>query len=214
MQIVDDLLQVFLGLVLARNIGEVDALGGLNIDLDVAAAHAEHHRVAAAELVRHLLGHILPEGDKDQDGEHPAENVHEQRGLLDLLALEGNARLQKPGGEVVVRHHGGLVDNSLVLIGKENAVVLLLNFDLADLVLLDHLDKGVVVHLLDLVLREPRHGKEIEEKYREHGDGVVEDQRLFRGFDFFHKRPSNIEWDGCAEWRARLVAAVERIGKS
>ena len=97
-------------------------------------------------------------------------------------------------GEVVVRHHGGLVDNGLVLIGKENAVVLFLNFDLADLVLLDHLNKGVVVHLLDLVLREPRHGKEIEEKYREHGDGVVEDQRLFRGFDFFHKRPSNIEW--------------------
>ena len=56
--------------------------------------------------------------------------------------------------------------------------------------------------------------KEIEEKYREHGDGVVEDQRLFRGFDFFHKRPSNIEWDGCAEGRARLVTAVERIRKS
>ena len=214
MQIVDDLLQVFLGLVLARNIGEVDALGGLDVDLDVAVStQAEHHRVAA-ELVRHLLGHILPERKEDQNGQHPAENVHEQRGLLDLLALEGNARLQKPGGEVVVRHHGGLVDNSLVLIGKENAVVLLLNFDLADLVLLDHFDKGVVVHLLDLVLREPRHGKEIEEKYREHGDGVVEDQRLFRGFDFFHKRPSNIEWDGCAEGRARLVTAVDRIRKS
>ena len=46
------------------------------------------------------------------------------------------------------------------------------------------------------------------------GGGVVEYQRLFRGFDFFHKRPSNIEWDGCAEGRARLVTAVERIRKS
>ena len=46
MQVIDDLLQVLLGLVLTGHIGKVDALGGLDVDLGIGFAHAaEHHRV-------------------------------------------------------------------------------------------------------------------------------------------------------------------------
>ena len=41
MEVVHDLRQVLLGLVLTGHIGEFDAVGGLDIDLGVALAHAE-----------------------------------------------------------------------------------------------------------------------------------------------------------------------------
>ena len=71
--------------------------------------------------------------------------------------------------------------------GEENAVGLLLDLDPADLTLLCHGDESVVVDVLDLVLRDPRHGDEVEEHHKQHRHKVVVQQRLFRGLDFVHE---------------------------
>ena len=96
MQVVDDLGEVLLGLVLARDIIKLDALGGLDVHLGVGPAHVEHHGVAtAAHLLHHLARHILSQRDKDDDGQHPGENADKQRCLLDLLTRGGDARVQQ-----------------------------------------------------------------------------------------------------------------------
>ena len=86
-QVVDDLGQVFLGLILTGDIGEFDALGGLDIDLRVRAAEPEHHGVRPAGLVRHALEHELAEGDKKHDRQQPRQQERQKRRhLLDDLA--------------------------------------------------------------------------------------------------------------------------------
>ena len=192
MQVVDDLGKVLLGLVLARNVVKLDALGGLDIDLGVGLAHVEHHGVAsAAHLLHHLARENLPQTDEDDNGQHPAQDADEQRRLLNLLTRGGNTSIQQALHKTVVRHHRRLVDGLFIAAGEKDAVVLLLDLDLADLALLGHGDKGVVVHLFDLVLGHPRHRDEVEEQHEQHRDKVVVQQRLFRGLDFVHKNASS-----------------------
>ena len=187
-QVVDDLGEVLLGLILARDIVKLDALGGLDIHLGVGLAHVEHHGVAsAAHLLHHLARHILSQRDKDDDGQHPGENADKCGRLLDLLTRGGDARVQKALHQTVVRHHCRLVDGLFIAAGEENAVGLLLDLDPADLALLCHGDESVVVDVLDLVLRDPRHGDEVEEHHKQHRHKVVVQQRLFRGLDFVHE---------------------------
>ena len=66
-QVIHDLLQVFLGFVLTGHIGKADAVGGLDIDLGVGLAHAaEHHGArAAAGLFHQLFVHVVAQCHKD-----------------------------------------------------------------------------------------------------------------------------------------------------
>ena len=186
MEVVHDLCQILLGLVLAGYIVKLDALGGFHIYLGVGFAHIEHHGVAAAHFFRHLLGHELSQRKEDEDGRRPAENIHQQGGLLDLFAGGGYPGIQQPLHQTVVRHHGGLVNGLFILAGEENTVILLLNLHLADLTLLRHGDEGVVIHLLDLILGQPGHGDEVEQHHQQHCHNVIENQRLLWGSDFVH----------------------------
>ena len=91
---------------------------------------------------------------------------------LDKLAVRGD--------------HSGLVDGFFILAGEQDPVVGLLDLRPANLALFRHRHKGVVVHLLNLILGQPGHGDEVEQHHQQHGHHVVEDQRLFRGMDLIH----------------------------
>ena len=90
MEVVDHLLKVLLRLVLARDIGKADALRGLDVDLGVGFAHAEHHGAcAAAGIAHHLFIHVLAEADEDDYRQHPSQQEAEKRrGLLNYLLRE------------------------------------------------------------------------------------------------------------------------------
>ena len=58
-QVIHDLLQVFLGLVFTGHIRKADAVGGLHIDLGVGFAHAaKHHGTRAAAGLFHRFWFI------------------------------------------------------------------------------------------------------------------------------------------------------------
>ena len=67
-----NLRQVLLGLILTGHIRKPDSLGGVYIDSGIALAHAEHHGIAAAHALLHLLRHILSQHPEDGDRQHPA----------------------------------------------------------------------------------------------------------------------------------------------
>ena len=188
MEIIDDLRQILLGLVLTGHVVKANSLGGLHIHLGIGLAHIEHHGITAAHFLHQLPGHELPQGDEDQNGGHPAQNIHEQGGLLDLLAAGRNTGVQQSLDKLAVRgDHSGLVDGLFVLAGEQDPVVGLLDLRPTDLPLFRHRHKGVVVHLLNLILGQPGHGDEVEQHHQQHGHHVVEDQRLFRGMDLIHR---------------------------
>ena len=78
-QVLHDLLQVFLGLLFARHIRKLNAFRGLDVDLGVALAHSEHQRVRPARLVHHSLVEHISQPGEDSDRQHPGEKEGEQR---------------------------------------------------------------------------------------------------------------------------------------
>ena len=185
MEVLHDLLQIVLGLILAGHVGELDALGGLHVHL--GAGLAKRHGVGAAQVLHHPAGEILPQGDEDHDGQHPAqEEADDGIRLPDDLAGEPGAGILKHLLQVRVRDHAGGVDGGAVLIGKDDLILRLLDLHLAQLVVLRHVHEGAVVHLPDLLAGHPGHGQEIEQQQDQHGHAVVKDQRPLRWPDFFH----------------------------
>ena len=186
MEVIDDLLQVFLGFVLTGHIREPDAVGGLDIDLCVGLAHAaEHHRVGTAGFFHELFVHLVADEAEQQDGQHePHQEADQRRTLLHDLAGELCAGVVQALGETGVAHEAGLVDLTLIFIGKHDLVGL--DVHPADVLFLGHGHKGAVVHLFDLALRQPRHQHEVEHQQHQQHDGIVDGQRLFGRLDFFH----------------------------
>ena len=201
-QVVDDLGQVFLGLVLTGDIGEFDALGRLDVDLRVRAAEPEHHGVRPAGLVRHALEHELAEGDKKHDRQQPRQQKRQKRRhLLDDLARELRAGVLQAVDEVGIVHQAGLIDLRVIFVREEDLVVLHLHT--ADLLIFRHGHERAVVDLLDLPLAQPGHRQKVERQDHENDDGVIIHQRLFRVFHFIHVTASFIFikcvhfWDLC-----------------
>ena len=88
-QVVYDLLQVFLGLVFAGYIGKADAVGGRDVDLGARISRPEHHGVPAAHFIGHSFHHILAQGDDENDRKHPGQQkAHHGGGFLDDFAGE------------------------------------------------------------------------------------------------------------------------------
>ena len=190
-EVVYDLLKVLLGLVLTGHIGKADALGGLDVDLGIGLAHAEHHGVAvSAHFLHHIAGNELADADKEDQRQHPAQNAHQQGGLLHLLAGGGDARVQQTLHQPVIGNDGRFIDGLIVLTGEQDAVALLLYLHLPDLFLLRHGDEGVVVHLTDLVLRQPGHSQQVEQQQHQHRNNVIVEQRLLGGLDLSHTSAS------------------------
>ena len=195
MEVVDHLLQILLGLVLTGHIVKLDALGRFDVDLGVGAAHVEHHGVAStAHLLHQTAGNQLPDGDEEHQRQHPAQNIRQQGGLLDLLTGGGDARVQQALHHAVVGYDGRLVDGLFVLVGEQDTVALLLDLHLADLLILGHGDEGVVIHLLDLVLRQPRHGQHVEQHHQQDSRQIVVNKRFLGGLDLVHEKASSVHF--------------------
>ena len=185
MQVVDDFLQVFLGLVFAGHIGKADAVGGRDVDLGAGIPRTEHHGVPAAHFIGHSFHHILAQGDDENDRKHPAQqNAHHGGGLLDDLAGEFCPGIVQALRQVGAVHQAGFVDIFPGLVGKQDLVFL--DLHLADLLLFGHRHKGAVVHFLNLLLRNHRKSKEIDQHQHQQRNAVIVDQRLFGAFYFFH----------------------------
>ena len=172
MEIVDDLLQVLLGLILAGHVGKADALGGLDIDLGIGLPCAEHHGPGASGPVRQLLGHQLADGDEQDDGQHPRQHDAQQGGGL-LHNVPGKLRpgIVQPLGQVRIVHGAGLIDLAAVLVGEDDLVVLHLH--LADLLVFGHGHEGAVVHLLHRVAGHQGHQQKVDQQQHHQGDAIV-----------------------------------------
>ena len=79
-QVIHDLLQVFLRLIYAFHIGKPDAVRRFHIDFGIAFPHVEHQRTRAASgLVHHLFGEKLTEDHENNDRQQPGEQKRNQR---------------------------------------------------------------------------------------------------------------------------------------
>ena len=186
-QIIHDLLQVFLGFILTGHIRKADAVGGLHIDLGVGLAHAaEHHGPrAAAGLFHQLFVHLVADETEQQDGQHkPDQEIEHRRPLLHDLAGKLCSGIIQALGKLRVIHQASLVDLLFLLIGKNDLIGL--DIHTADVLFLGHGHKGTVVHFLHLTLAHPRQQHKVEQQQDRQHDGVVDRQRLFGRFDFFH----------------------------
>ena len=105
--------------------------------------------------------------------------------------------------QVGVVHQAGFVDIFPGLVGKQDLAFP--DLHLADLLLFGHLNKGAVVHFLNLLLRNQRKNKEIEQHQQR--NAVIADQRLFGAFSSF-MRGSSVGFCGAA-----AVPAAENRGK-
>ena len=186
-QVIHDLLQVFLSFILTGNIRKADAVGGLHIDLGIGFAHAaEHHGPrAAAGLFHQLFVHLVADEAEQQDGQQePDQEIEHRRPLLHDLAGKLCSGIIQALGKLRVVHQAGLVDLLFLFIGKNDLV----GFDIhtADVLFLGHGHKGTVVHFLHLTLAHPRQQHKVEQQQDRQHDGVIDRQRLFGRFDFFH----------------------------
>ena len=188
MEVVDDLLQVLLGLVLSGHICKADAVGGLHIDLGVGlACAAKHHGTRAAACLFHeLFVHLVADEAEQQDGQgKPDQKAQHRRALLHDLTGELGPGVVKTLGQARVVHQAGLVDLLFFFIGEHDLVGL--DVHLADILFFSHGHKGAVVHLFDLTFGEPGHKNKVEHQQHQQHDGVINSQRLFGRFDFLHR---------------------------
>ena len=186
-EVVDDLLQVFLCLVLACYIRKPDAVGGLDIDLGVGSScAAKHHGAGSASCLFHqLFVHLVADEAEQQDGQHEPDQKTQHRGaLLHDLAGELGACFVEALGQPGVVHDAGSEYLTVVFVGEYDLVGL--DIHLADVVLFGHAHKGAIVHFLHLPLGEPGHKHKVEDQQHDQHDGVVDRQRLFGRLDFFH----------------------------
>ena len=188
MEVVDDLLQVLLGLVLSGHICKADAMGGLHIDLGVGFAHAaKHHGTGAAACLFHeLFVHLVADEAEQQDGQgKPDQKAQHRRALLHDLAGELGSGIVKTLGQARVIHETGLVHLLFFFIGEHDLVGL--DVHLADVLLLGHAHKGAIVHLFDLTFGEPGHKNKVEHQQHQQHDAIINGQRLFGRLDFLHR---------------------------
>jgi len=171
--------QGLLGLLLARHIGKFDA--GLGGDVHLGPGFAEGHGVAqSVGAAGHLLDQQFSQSDKDHHGQHPLQQYGNQGGLLglDYLGAEGGAGIGQLLHQVGIIHLAGLVIIRRVGgVGKHYLVFLYLN--LFDLLVLQHLQEGAVVHFLHLLGKEAGEQCGVQQQKQDNCDDIVPCQRLF-----------------------------------
>ena len=186
-QVVDDFRKIFFCLVFACDVLEMNAFGRRHVDPRLLAAHAEHHRAAAAARFLHeLAAEILADGKEDDDRQHPGhEEIKERRILLLDVLRELRTRIVQALGERRVAHDARAVLLRVIRIREENLV--LLDFDATDFLLIDHVHERAVIDLLELRLLEIRPCHFIEHQDEEQHHDIEEQQRLLRFLDFLHR---------------------------
>ncbi len=172
MQVIHDFGKAFLRFVLPGHVVKVDAFRGLDIDLRVALAHAEHHGVGASGLLRQFPAHILSQADEYQHGEHGREEDAQQRrcGLFDVFG-KGGACIVEPLYQAWVLHDAGGVDGGIFLIREDDLGTV--HLYPADVLFGGHFHKGAVIYFHDLSLHKQRSHDHVEEENDQHGDSVI-----------------------------------------
>ncbi|CDC64009.1 unknown [Clostridium sp. CAG:448] len=208
MQIVDNLGQALLCLILARNVGEFDAVGRLDIDFGIAPAHVEHHGVLPAGFFHDQPGNELTDQEEDGNRQHPVEKeLGEYRRLFHDLAGKLRAGFVKTVGSVRVVHHAGLVDLLLVFVGKGNQIFGFRNLHQSHVALFGHGDEGAVVHLFDPVCQNVRNDHHIHQEHQRQNHAVKNQKCLFRFFDFIHMQSPLVVSNGNARSKVPKVFA-------
>src|SRR5699024_3133283 len=82
------------------------------------------------------------------------------------------------------------IDLVLLLIRKDDLIVLLVDIDPSDILLLRHLHKCIIADLPHLPFRCPRHEQEIEHKQYDKNNHIIIDQRFSRFLYFLHSSVS------------------------
>ena len=158
----------------------MNALCGLDVDLRAGSARAaEHHGVLAARALHELFAQILPDAKEDQQRHERAED-EAQDGRCGLLHLLGECRpgVIQPLCERGVVHRAGRIDLLLILVGKDDLIIL--DLDLTDVLLLDHAHERAVIDLFHLIFHQQRRDEHVEQQHDQDDDAVVVDQRFFR----------------------------------
>ena len=159
MEIVHDFRQQFLGFFLAGNVLELDAGSGLDVDLGIALAHAEHHgTVAAAHTLCHFLVEEVEHQQHQGNGQHVADQDVQQRtgAAVDLRFKLCTGGVQ-PVDEFRIVQGAGLVYLLFVLVSKCDLTAF--DLDRADFLVLCHADECVVADFLDASLEQVREHK-------------------------------------------------------
>ncbi len=172
MQVIDDLLQILLGLILPGHIGKANALGGLDIDLGTGPSGTEHQGVLAPGLLHELFAHVLADAEKNQQRKNDGQEEGQQRrgGLLHLLGEGGPGVIEALGQGGVVHGSGG-VDGAIGFPGENDLVALHLH--LADVLVLNHLHEGAVVRLRDLIAGNQGRNQKVKEQDHQQGNAVI-----------------------------------------
>ena len=90
----------------------------------------------------------------------------------------------EPVNQIRIFHNAGFISLVIVLVGKQDLVVLELDF--IDVFIVDHRHEGAVIDLLDLLLGKIRSGHFIEQEHDRQNQNIIKRQRFFRRFYFFH----------------------------
>ncbi len=169
---VDDLADLFLGFVDARDVGERD--GDLVLVQQPRPALAERHRAAPAGAALHLAHEVHPDADQQQDRERRNEELHQERLPLRRRRAERHAALlQRADQGRIVRL--GVVDDELLAAGTHAGDLVAGERDLPDAAVLDVRQERRIRHFLHgLAAR-----AEIADDRREHdGDDDPQDDIL------------------------------------
>ena len=175
-QEVYDLLQTLLGLVLTGDIIELDA--GLIIDnilLGTGFAAEQHCIAAGTAHLRHLFGGPAVDEPEQQDHRQEGDDkvqqrVPDRRALVDGAKL--HARILQPRHEVVVLRDGVRLEGVFVLVHKIDLLVL--DLDGGQLLALQHLQEGAVVHALDTGLHQRRIQEDVAQNYDCQNDRIAD----------------------------------------
>ena len=163
MQEVYNFLQALLGLVLARYIVEFDAGLIVHYILLRAGLAAEQHGVAAGTAhLLHLFGRpAVDEPEQDDHRQERDQQVQQRipdRGRL-INRAELHPRILQPGDEVVVLRNGVGFVGIVVLVHKVD--LLIFDLDGGQLLALQHLQEGAVVHAFHARLHHSREQEKI-----------------------------------------------------
>ena len=180
-EVFDDFLQAFLRFIFTGYIGKADAVCRFDEDLRIGFAEAELHGSRSASHVFHeTLIHVLADPEENQDREYPAEQDGKDRvHLVHDLSGECDAGIMQTADELRVIHESCLVSLLRVALFRKEDLVLI-HFDLVDLLLIRQVHECRVVDFLHLLFTPCRHDRGVEQNHQKEDDDVVHQDWLLR----------------------------------
>lgn len=135
---------------------------------------------------------------KKRIGQHPGQQKAEQGGIFfgNVLGKLGAGILQA-ADQIRIIHFTGDANFFLSVVPrhhKDNLVFL--DLHLLDLIRFDFRKKGAIVHLFDLISKQSRKEKRIEQKEHQHGDDVIKYKGFFGSLLLLGHMDASLFWSG------------------